>query len=44
MNRDAVRLKRKGETVWEAASFRKHKPEDPYYFFDLGVPRRESKP
>ena len=42
MNRDTIRLKRKGKTVWEAASFREHKPEDPYYFF--GLPRREPKP
>ena len=42
MNRDAVRLKHKGEKVWEAASFREHKPEDPYYFF--GLPKREPKP
>ena len=40
MNRDAVRLKHKGETVWEAASFREHKPEDPYLFFGLGLPRQ----
>lgn len=44
MNRDAIRLKRKDKTVWEAASFRKHKPEDPYYFFGLAVPRREATP
>jgi hypothetical protein len=42
MNRDAIRLKRKGATVWEAASFREHRPEDPYYFF--GLPRRGAKP
>ncbi len=42
MNRDTIRLKRKGETVWEAAWFRKHSPEDPYYFF--GIPRKDSKP
>jgi hypothetical protein len=41
MNRDTIRLKRKGETVWEAASTREHSREDPYYFFD--VPRKESK-
>jgi hypothetical protein len=44
MNRDAIRLKHKGKTVWEAESFRKHKPEDPYYFFGLAVPRREARP
>ncbi len=42
MNRDTVRLKHKGEKVWEAAFFREHKPEDPYFFFDL--PKREPKP
>jgi len=44
MNRDAIRLKRKGETAWEVASFRKHKPEDPYLFFDLRLPRKEPRP
>jgi hypothetical protein len=42
MNRDAIRLKRKSETVWEAESIRKHKPEDAYLFFDLGL--RKEKP
>jgi hypothetical protein len=41
MNRDTIRLKRKGETVWEAASTREHSPDDPYYFF--GLPRKEPK-
>lgn len=40
MNRDAIRLKHKSEVVWEAASFREHKPEDAYYFF--GLPRKEA--
>jgi hypothetical protein len=44
MNRDTVRLKRKDETVWEAEFFREHKPEDPYLFFGLPVPRKEPKP
>ena len=44
MNRDAMRLKHKGETVWEVASFREHKPEDPYYFFGLGLPGKERNP
>jgi hypothetical protein len=43
MNRDAVRLKHKGATVWEVASLREHKPEDPYFFFGLGLPRSEPK-
>jgi hypothetical protein len=42
MNRDTIRLKRKGETVWEGAALREHHPEDVYYFFDL--PRRRPKP
>lgn len=42
MNRDTIRLKRKGETVWEVASLRDHHPEDEYYFF--GLPRRGPKP
>jgi hypothetical protein len=44
MNRDTVRLKHKDETVWEAESFREHKPEDAYLFFGLPVPRKEPKP
>jgi hypothetical protein len=44
MNRDAIRLKHKGKMVWEAESFRKHKPEDPYYFFGLAVLRQEARP
>jgi hypothetical protein len=43
MNRDSVRVKHKGATVWEAESFRKHKPEDPYLFFGLPVPKGEPK-
>jgi len=42
MNRDTVRLKHKGEKVWQAEFFREHKPEDPYFFF--GLPKREPKP
>jgi hypothetical protein len=44
MNRDAVRLRHKGLTVWEVASTRQHSPEDAYYFFGLGVPRKEPNP
>ncbi|MBN9121179.1 MAG: hypothetical protein J0I06_18845, partial [Planctomycetes bacterium] len=43
MNRDAIRLKHKGATVWEAESFREHKPEDAYLFFGLPLPKREPK-
>jgi hypothetical protein len=42
MNRDTVRLKHRGEKVWEAEFFREHKPEDPYLFF--GLPKREPMP
>jgi hypothetical protein len=38
MNRDTVRLKHKGEKVWEAAYTRTHNPTDPYLFFGLGKP------
>jgi hypothetical protein len=44
MNRDAVRLKRKSETVWEVAATKVHSPEDSYLFFDLGLLKREPKP
>jgi hypothetical protein len=42
MNRDTIRLKRKGETVWEAEPLREHHPEDVYFFF--GLPRGGPKP
>ena len=44
MNRDTIRLKRKGETVWEVAATKVHRPEDAYYFFGLGLLKKESKP
>jgi hypothetical protein len=44
MNRDTVRLKRKGEKVWEALATRDHSPTDAYLFLGLGLPRREPKP
>jgi hypothetical protein len=45
MNRDAIRLKRDRETVWEVEPLKVHKPEDSYRFFYLDVPKkRESKP
>jgi hypothetical protein len=44
MNRDTVRLKHRGETVWEAAWTRDHGPEDPYLFLGLGLPRKEPNP
>ena len=43
MNRDAIRLKRKNETVWEVASFWEHNPEGAFLFFNLGLPRQEPK-
>jgi hypothetical protein len=44
MNRDAMRLKRKGETVWEVALLKDDSPEDVYRFMDLGLPRGGPKP
>lgn len=44
MNRDTIRLKRKGQTVWEAAATREHSPTDPYLFFGRSLPRKEPKP
>ena len=44
MNRDTVRLKRKGEKVWEALATRDHSPTDAYLFLGLGLPRLEPKP
>jgi hypothetical protein len=44
MNRYLIHLKRKGETVWEAAAVKDTSPEDAYRFLDLGLPRREPKP
>jgi hypothetical protein len=43
MNRDAIRLKRNRETVWEVESRREHNPEDAYYFFGLGLPKQAPK-
>jgi hypothetical protein len=44
MNRYLIRLKRKGETVWEVAALKDNGPEDAYLFLDLGLPRRGPKP
>jgi hypothetical protein len=45
MNRYQIRLKRKGETVWEVAAIKDTKSiEDSYRFLDIGLPRGESKP
>jgi hypothetical protein len=44
MNRYLIRLKRKGETVWEVAATKDTSPEDAYRFLDLGLPRGEPKP
>jgi hypothetical protein len=40
MNRDAIRLKRDRETVWEVESRRKHSPEDAYYVFRIALPKK----
>jgi hypothetical protein len=44
MNRYQIRLKRKGETVWEVAALKDTGPLDAYLFLDLGLPRGEPKP
>jgi hypothetical protein len=44
MNRYQIRLKRKGETVWETAAVKDNGREDVYLFLDLGLPRKEPKP
>jgi hypothetical protein len=44
MNRYRIRLKHKGETVWEVAALKDTGPEDPYRFLDLGLPRGERTP
>jgi hypothetical protein len=38
MNRFHTRLKRKGETVWEAVQIDRDSPEDVYLWFNLGLP------
>ena len=38
MNRDTIRLKRQGETVWEATSTKDHGPKDTYLFLGLPFP------
>jgi hypothetical protein len=43
MNRDAVRVKHKGEKVWEAAAIRDHSPKDSYVFLKLGLPKQGPK-
>ena len=43
MNRDTIRLKRKGETVWEAAATKDHGPGDSYLFMGLPLPTRGPK-
>ena len=44
MNRDVMRLKRKGDTVWEVPALKGNSLEAPYRFLDLGLPRGEPKP
>lgn len=43
MNRDAIRVKRKGEKVWETAALRDDSLEHAYRFFDIGLGRGERK-
>jgi hypothetical protein len=44
MNRYLLRLKQKGETVWEGPAIKDNSAEDSYLFMDLGLPKKESKP
>jgi hypothetical protein len=44
MNRYLIRLKRKGETMWEGPAIRDNGPDDAYLFIDLGLPRGGPKP
>jgi hypothetical protein len=44
MNRYLIRLKYKGETVWEVPEAKDTSPDDGYHFLDIGLPRKESKP
>jgi hypothetical protein len=41
MNRDAVRLKRKSETVWDAPALTEEDPEQSYRYFHIGQGRGE---
>jgi hypothetical protein len=43
MNRDAIRISRKGEKVWEATALKSDSLDDPYRFFDIGLARKEDK-
>jgi hypothetical protein len=44
MNRYLIRLKCKGETVWEVPAVKNTSPDDGYLFIDIGLPRRGPKP
>ncbi len=44
MNRDAIRITRKGEKVWEAAALGNDSLDDPYRWFDLGLQPRKDRP
>jgi hypothetical protein len=44
MNRDVIRLKRKGETVWEVAALKDKSVDAVYRFLEIGLPRGGSKP
>jgi hypothetical protein len=43
MNRDAIRLLRKGKKVWERPAFKAEGLEDTYLWFDIGLKREEPK-
>jgi hypothetical protein len=44
MNRDAIRVLRKGEKVWEASALQGDGFEEAYRFMDLGLERRKRMP
>jgi len=44
MNRDVIRLKRKGETIWEVAALKDKSIDAVYRFIEIGLARGESKP
>jgi hypothetical protein len=43
MNRDAIRLLRKGKKVWEGSAFKAQGLEDTYRWFDIGLKLKEQK-
>ena len=44
MNRDALRVKRKGETVWEEVRLENNTSDNVYWWFGTNLPRKGPKP